>query len=78
MNPFEMVVILVALGILAMLVRYWVDSRTAAAGKTDGTDLEARLARIEERLENLEAIVTSDRWELERQFHRLDEDPDRS
>ena len=77
MNPFEMVVIIVALGILGMVVKVWIDSREArSADAPEHAQLEARLEQVERRLRILEEIVTSDRWELEREFRQLDPDRD--
>ncbi len=75
MNPFEMVVIIVALGILGMVVKYYLESRSVQ--RDQGDALEKRLASMEARLRNLEAIVTSETWDLNRKFRELDEDPDK-
>ncbi len=75
MNPFEMVVIIVALGILGMVVKYYLESRSVQ--RDQGDELEKRLASMEARLRNLEAIVTSETWDLNRKFRELDEDPDK-
>ena len=75
MNPFEMVVIIVALGILGMVVKYYLDNRSVR--RHQGDELEKCLASMETRLRNLEAIVTSETWELERKFRELDQHSDR-
>ena len=75
MNPFEMVVIIVALGILGMVVKYYLESRSVQ--RDQGDELEKRLASMESRLRNLEAIVTSETWDLTRKLRELDEDPDK-
>lgn len=74
MNPFEMVVIIIALVILGMVVKAWIDGRETGTARPEQAQLEARLEQMERRLRILEEIVTSDRWELEREFRRLDPD----
>ncbi len=75
MNPFEMVVIIVALGILGGVLNSYFDSGKAkkALHKTNN-QLNDRLALVEKRLEVLERIVTSNDYELKRKFQDLEND----
>ncbi len=75
MNPFEMVVIIVALGILGGVLNSYFDSGKAkkALNKTND-QLNQRLALVEKRLEVLERIVTSNDYELKRKFQDLEND----
>ena len=77
MNPFEMVVIIVALAILGGVIKFYLEHRLDRQAHLDNSErasLEARLAQVETRLQTLERIVTSDAWELKKQFRDLEND----
>jgi hypothetical protein len=75
MNPFEMVVIIVALGILGGVVKNYFDSRgDIEASSKERKRMQNRIDEMEDRLRILERIVTDDNYELKRQFHDLDKD----
>ncbi|HID45860.1 MAG TPA: hypothetical protein EYP34_08910 [Chromatiaceae bacterium] len=75
MNPSEMVVIIVALGILGGIVKNYFDSRgdTEASGK-ERKLMVKRMNEMEERIRVLERIVTEEDFDLKRQFRDLDGD----
>ena len=70
MNPFEMVVIIVFLGIVAGMFSNWLKHRQSAPSRAD----EERMARLEERVRVLERIVTDSGYELRRKFRDLERD----
>lgn len=70
MNPFEMVVIIVFLAIVAGMFSNWLKHRHSAPARTD----EERMARLEERVRVLERIVTDSGYELRRKFRDLERD----
>lgn len=72
MNPFEMVVIIVFLGVIAGMYKTRLRHRHEAR-RVDPAD-EVRLARLEERVEVLERIVTDSGYDLRRQFRDLERD----
>lgn len=84
MNQFEMVAIIVAVVVLAGVLKHAVgplnetlkehlkDNRSGKNGES-GSDDE-RLKSIEKRLQVLERIVTSDGYDLRQQFKDLDKD----
>ncbi len=75
MNPFEMVVIIVALGILGgVLKSYFSSGKDRKTMHQTNEALVDRLDRVEKRLEVLERIVTSNDYELKRQFRNLEDD----
>lgn len=70
MNPFEMVVIIVTLSVIASMFSSWLKHRRPAASPAD----DERLARLEERVRVLERIVTDSGYDLRRQFRDLERD----
>lgn len=75
MNPFEMVVIIVALGVLGgVLNSYFDGGKSKKALRKTNDQLNDRLAQMEKRLEVLERIVTDENYDLKRQFRNLDDD----
>lgn len=76
MNPFEMVVIIVFLGVIAGMYKSRMRYRSAQRNP-DPAD-EARLARLEERIEVLERIVTDSGYDLRRQFRDLEREDRKS
>lgn len=76
MNPFEMVVIIVFLGVIAGMYKSRMRYRSAQRNPDPGD--EARLARLEERIEVLERIVTDSGYDLRRQFRDLEREDRKS
>ena len=78
MNPFEMVVIIVALGVLGGVISQYLDSNKGKKHKKAmderHADMEARLEQAEQRIKILERIVTSEEYDLKRQFKDLEND----
>lgn len=75
MNPFEMVVVIVALGILGGVVKHYFDSRgDIEASSKERQRMQHRIDEMESRLRILERIVTDENYDLKRQFHDLDTD----
>ena len=75
MNPFEMVVIIVALGILGGVFKNYFDSRgDMEASSVERKKMERRIHEMEERIQVLERIVTDENYDLKRQFRDLDKD----
>jgi hypothetical protein len=69
-NPFEMVVIIVFLSIVASMFNAWLKHRRKDIGPVNDT----RLERLEERVRVLERIVTDSGYDLRRQFRDLERD----
>ncbi len=75
MNPFEMVVIIVALGILGGVVNHFFDNRgDMEASSKEHKRMQARIDEMEDRIRILERIVTDEKYDLKRQFHNLGDD----
>ncbi len=77
MNPFEMVVVIVALGVLGGIITQYLDSRSKRQKKVSEqqqTEILQRLEQAEQRIRILERIVTSDDYDLKRQFRDLEKD----
>ncbi|WP_456372568.1 hypothetical protein [Thiolapillus sp.] len=75
MNPFEMVVIIVALGILGGVIKHYFDSRgDLEASSAERKRMERRIDEMEQRIQVLERIVTDENYDLKRQFQDLDKD----
>ena len=73
MNPFEFVLILVAIIMVASLIKHR-DRQRVAAGKAS-PELDAQLGRLddlEHRIQVLEKIVTDRNFDLRRQFEDLE------
>ena len=70
MNPFEMVVIIVFLSIIAGMFSNWLKHRNTGRSPAD----EERIARLEERVRVLERIVTDSGYELRQRFRDLERD----
>ena len=73
MNVFEMVVIIVALGILGRVITEFVRSKRAAGNVQKDTldDALDRIDDLEERIRVLERVVTDDGYDLKRQIDKL-------
>ncbi|WP_456406705.1 hypothetical protein [Thiolapillus sp.] len=75
MNPFEMVVIIVALGILGGVVKHYFDSRgDVEVSSKERKQMQAHIDELENRIRVLERIVTDENYDLKRQFRDLDKD----
>lgn len=70
MNPFEMVVLIVIITVGAGVARTWLKQRNLAPPPDPAKD--QRLARLEERVSALEAIVTDHGYDLRKQFKDLE------
>ncbi len=74
MNAYEMVVIIVALGIVGKIVTSTIKARHKYAANPDiGSQTAERIRKLEERVKVLERIVTSDRYDLNQKFKNLDD-----
>ncbi len=71
MNPFEMVVIIVFLSVLASMYSSWLKHKHKSG---NGPADDKRLASLEERVRVLERIVTDSGYDLRRQFRDLERD----
>jgi hypothetical protein len=67
---FEMVVVIVFLGVVASMYSEWLKHRRKKVSPTD----DERVARLEERVRVLERIVTDSGYDLRRQFRDLERD----
>ncbi|BAO43940.1 hypothetical protein [Thiolapillus brandeum] len=75
MNPFEMVVIIVALGILGGVIKHYFDSRgDLEASSKERRHMEKHIAELEKRIRILERIVTDEDYDLKQQFRDLDKE----
>ncbi len=72
MNPFEMVVLIVALVVIGKFLQTAVEKRHQRPPADEKA--EARLADLEERVRVLERIVTDSGYDLRRQFRDLERD----
>ena len=73
MNVFEMVVIIVALGVVGKIAVHEIKSRRKYANNELDKQTSERIHKLEERVKILERIVTSDRYDLNQQFKNLDD-----
>jgi len=69
-NPFEMVVIIVFLSVIASMYSSWLKYKRKNVSPAD----EDRLHRLEERVQILERIVTDSGYDVRRQFRDLERD----
>ncbi|MGD9388076.1 MAG: hypothetical protein PVI87_07595 [Gammaproteobacteria bacterium] len=69
MHPFEMVVIIVFLALVAGMFKTYIKHKSAEPPADD-----ARIQHLEERVRVLEQIVTDSGYELRRQFRDLERD----
>jgi len=74
MNPFEMVVMLVLIGVAGGVLRTWLNNRHAAPvdNGPEITAREERIAQLEARVAALEAVVADQGYELRKQFRDLE------
>ena len=68
MHPFELVVIIVFLGIMSKMFSDYLKSKN----RKSATEDESRIERLEERVRVLEQIVTDSGYELRRKFRDLE------
>lgn len=73
MNPFEMVVIIVFLCVIASMYKSRLNNRRNQAAPAD-EERFVRLEQLEERVRVLERIVTDSGYDLRRQFRDLERD----
>ncbi len=73
MNVFEMVVIIVALGVVSKIAIQEIKSRRRHTDENFQQQSDERISMLEERIKVLERIVTSDRYDLNQQFKNLDD-----
>jgi hypothetical protein len=72
-NPFEMVVIIVFLSVIASMYKSWLNNKRKQAAPAD-EERYTRLEQLEERVRVLERIVTDSGYDLRRQFRDLERD----
>jgi hypothetical protein len=73
MNPFEFVIVVIALSFGYKLLAAWMRSREQSRSSDESANagLVQRLQQLEERVQVLERIVTDERFELKQQFKDL-------
>ena len=78
MNPFEMVVIIVMVGVGAGVVKHWIDRapeiRKDFDSNTKNDANQQQIAKLEARIQVLERIVVSDGYDLKQKFKDLDQE----
>ncbi|MFU8877659.1 MAG: hypothetical protein ACNA7E_05925 [Wenzhouxiangellaceae bacterium] len=72
MNLYSAIVAIVALWAIVQITRYWLHARSQAENGARASTDDAELKRLEERVRNLERIVTDDREILKRKFDNLE------
>lgn len=72
MNVYSALVAIVALWAIVQITRHWLEARARAKNGSNAGVNEAELKRLEERVRNLERIVTDDREILKRKFDDLE------
>lgn len=72
MNPFEMVVLIVALVMVGKFLQTVVEKRHQKPDGMGDPARDERLANLEERVRVLERIVTDSGYDLRRQFRDLE------
>jgi hypothetical protein len=73
MHPFEFALAIVALVLIARLIRLAIVQSKRPPRRDDAVNVELieRLAQVEERVRVLERIVTDERYDLKQQFKDL-------
>lgn len=73
MNPFEFVIVVIALSLGYKLIAAFMRSREQSRSSDESANagLVQRLEQLEERVQVLERIVTDERFELKQQFKDL-------
>jgi predicted ArsR family transcriptional regulator len=69
LGVFEMVVLIVALVMVSEIVKAVLKYRKG----NGNADYERRIARLEERVKSLEAVVSDHGYDLKREFSRLEQ-----
>jgi hypothetical protein len=72
MGVFEMVVAVVSICVGAGLLRLWIKSRAPVDGGALSAEQQQRLARLEERVKALEAVVGDGSYDLKQKFKDLE------
>jgi transcription elongation GreA/GreB family factor len=75
MNPFEMVTVIVIAALIAGVLRSRYKNAGASSGAEARTQLQAqdtRIAKLEERIKALEAVVSEPQFHLKQQFRDLE------
>ncbi|MGH8441510.1 MAG: hypothetical protein ACRETF_01255 [Nevskiaceae bacterium] len=74
MDVFEMVVVVVALSVTAGVINAWIKSRRGGTAGPAGMTAEqsAHLAKLEERIKALEAVVGDGSYELKQKLKDLE------
>jgi len=72
MNLYSAFVAIVAIWAVVQISRHWTERRRHDESQAGNGEREAALERIEERVRNLERIVTDDREALKRRFDELE------
>jgi len=71
-NVFMMVVLIVLISCGAGVINNYLKTQRLAAKAGSGEDLLAELDRLRERVEVLERIVTDDKYHLNKELNRLE------
>ncbi len=74
MNPFEMVVVIVGMALVAGIIKHFIDiSRQSHKGSDDNlAKMLQRQQLMEKRIQVLEAIVSSDSYDLNERFRDME------
>ncbi len=72
MNLYSAIVAIVALWAIVQITRHWLAARSDASRDAAGKAGEAEIQHLEERIRNLERIVTDDREAFKRKFDHLE------
>lgn len=71
MGPFDMVAFIVLIGVIGGVIRSIVKARSAGGGAMSA-EQTARLARLEDRVKALEAVVGDSSYELKQKLGELE------
>jgi hypothetical protein len=74
LNPFEFAIVVVIAGLAYKAWDTHVKQKHAARGQRVDDGVEAKLARLEERIQVLERIVTDSQFDLRRQLNDLEDE----
>jgi hypothetical protein len=72
MEVFTMVVLIVAISCGAGVINNYLKTRRAEHGRAPSAEMLGELEALKQRIAALEAIVTDDRYHLERELDRLE------
>ena len=76
LNVFEFVILLVAVVLAYQLWGLTIKKKHAAQERQANDDVQTELRDLASRIEVLERIVTDSKYDLNRQFRTLDEEPE--